>query len=248
MKVSFVIPAYNEEKLIGNCIESALREIARSGYECEIIVADNDSTDRTKDVAGSYPGVRVVEERRKGSNRAREAGFRASSGELSANIDADTIVPEGWLTAAVRILDGDPRIVAVSGPFIYYDLPLWQRALVRVFLSTYLPMNLLMQYVLRTGAVMQGGNFVVRHSALEKIGGHNTAIEFYGDDTDTARRLAKVGRVKWTFALPMYTSGRRLIEEGMFTAGFRYTINFFSMIFLGKPFTLKHTDIRAGSA
>ena len=55
MKVSFVMPAYNEEQLIGKCLESVNREIERSGYEAEIVVADNGSTDRTGGIAASFP-------------------------------------------------------------------------------------------------------------------------------------------------------------------------------------------------
>ena len=60
---------------------------------------------------------------------------------------------------------------------------------------------------------MQGGNFVVRRDALQKIGGYDTNISFYGEDTDVARRLSKVGHVKFTFDLPALSSGRRLAKE-----------------------------------
>ena len=63
--------------------------------------------------------------------------------------------------------------------------------------------------------MLQGGNFVVRRTALEEIGGYNPKFSFYGEDTDLARRLNSVGAVKFTFRLPALSSGRRLIEEGM---------------------------------
>ena len=101
-----------------------------------------------------------------------------------------------------------------------------------------------MQCVFHVGAMIQGGNFVVRRSALEAIGGYNTAIDFYGEDTDIARRLSKKGRVKWTFRLPIYSSGRRLMEEGIVRVAARYALNFFWVTFFGRPWTKKHTDIR----
>ena len=244
MKISFVIPAYNEEKLIERCLRSVSAEIARSGHTAEIIVADNNSTDRTREIAMAFPDVRIVHEPQKGANRARQAGFNASKGEFVVNIDADTIVPKGWLDHALGILEGDDRVVALSGPFIFYDLPILKRTLAALFVSTYPAANFMVQHVLRIGALLQGGNYVVRREALQKIGGHDTTIEFYGDDTDLARRLSKVGHVKWTLDFPMYASGRRLEREGMAPMAWKYAINFFSVNFAGKPVTKEYIDVR----
>jgi GT2 family glycosyltransferase len=100
------------------------------------------------------------------------------------------------------------------------------------------------RFVLRIGSMVQGGNFVLRRSALEKAGGYDTTITFYGEDTDVARRLNKVGAVKWTFTLPVYTSGRRIKGEGIVTTSARYTANYFWVTFFGRPFTKQYKDIR----
>jgi GT2 family glycosyltransferase len=92
--------------------------------------------------------------------------------------------------------------------------------------------------------MVQGGNFVLRREALEEIGGFNTAIAFYGEDTDIARRLNRVGKVKFTFDLKMYSSARRLKKEGMLTIAARYTINYLWTTFRKKPFTEEYIDIR----
>ena len=97
MQLAFVIPAYNEEALIGKCVESVVAEVRRSGREIDIVVVNNNSTDRTAEIAAGYPGVRVVDEKQKGLVSARDGGLKATTAELVANIDADTIVPEGWL-------------------------------------------------------------------------------------------------------------------------------------------------------
>lgn len=244
MKISFVIPAYNEEQLIGKCLESIEREIVRGGYDAEIIVADNGSTDKTKEVAARFARVRVVEESWKGANRARQAGFKAAKGEYIASLDADVIVPPGWLGAALHQFERDPKLVAVSGPFILYDLSPFHRFLARSFYVAGYVVYVVVRFIFRTGSMIQGGNILLRRDALEKIGGHNTAIEFYGDDTDTARRLSKVGNVKFTFKLPMYTSGRRLQHEGIVRIGMRYAINYFWVTMFGKPYTIRYKDIR----
>jgi glycosyltransferase involved in cell wall biosynthesis len=244
VKISFVIPAYNEEKLIGQCIESVRKELASGAYDAEVLVVNNASTDRTREIAASFPDVRVVDEMRKGITRARQAGYLASSGELIANIDADTIMPEGWVARVMKEFEGDPKLVALSGPFIYYDLSVWERALIRSYLTVGFLLHLLYRDVLHVGAFLQGGNFVLRRAALEKAGGFDTNIEFYGEDTAIAKRMSRVGKVKWTFKLPIYTSGRRLAQEGLLRVGIDYAINFFWTTFIGKPLTKKYADVR----
>jgi glycosyltransferase involved in cell wall biosynthesis len=247
MDLSFVIPAYNEEALIGKCVESVLAEVKRSGRTCEIVVVNNNSTDRTAEIAGAFEGVRVVDEKQKGLVSARDGGLRATTAELVANIDADTIVPEGWLDIVFDEFARDPRLVCLSGPYIYYDLSAWNRFLVGAFYGLTKLIYWVNRYVLRVGSVVQGGNFVLKRSAWLKAGGYNREIKFYGEDTDIAVRLSKVGPVKWTFRLKMKTSGRRLAEEGVFMTAGRYTLNFFWVTFAGKPLSREHTDIRPKS-
>lgn len=73
MKISFVIPAYNEQGNIAACIAAIQAEIDRTGFPSEIIVVNNASTDRTREIATSYVDVQVVDESRKGLVWARKA-------------------------------------------------------------------------------------------------------------------------------------------------------------------------------
>jgi hypothetical protein len=93
--------------------------------------------------------------------------------------------------------------------------------------------------------MLQGGNFVVRRAVLQNIGGFDTTITFYGEDTDIARRLAIQGRIWWTWRLPIHASGRRLRAEGLMRSGVRYALNFFSILFFKRPATKTYTDIRS---
>jgi glycosyltransferase involved in cell wall biosynthesis len=157
-KLAFVIPAYNEEALIGKCLESVVAEIARSGADAEIIVVNNASTDRTGEIARSFPTVRVVDEPKKGLVNARDAGFAASEGfELIANIDSDTMVPPGWLDTVLHEFGRDPRLVCLSGPYVYYDMSAWSRFLVSMFYGLTWLIYVINRYVLRVGSVVQGG-------------------------------------------------------------------------------------------
>jgi cellulose synthase/poly-beta-1,6-N-acetylglucosamine synthase-like glycosyltransferase len=244
MKLSFVIPAYNEEKVIGKCLESVLKEISLYDYDIDVVVVNNNSSDRTKEIAQSYLGVRVVDEPKKGLVFARKCGMDHTTSELIANIDSDVVVPKGWLKTVMLKFQSDNNLVALSGPYIYFDLSKFQRVLVRVFYYFGYIMYLFNSKVLKISGMLQGGNFIVRRDAMKKIGGYDTSITFYGEDTDIAKRIFAVGKVLWTFDLPMLTTGRRLISEGIITMGVKYAINHIWPIFFSKPFTKKHIDIR----
>jgi glycosyltransferase involved in cell wall biosynthesis len=248
MQLSFVVPAYNEEDYLPACLKSILAQTEELGDAVEIIVVNNASTDRTRDVALEFPGVRVVDETRKGLTFARQAGFAASTGELIANVDSDSRLTPGWVEKVLKDFAADPRLVSLSGPFIYYDLSPKQRASVQVFYIIAFSVYALNRYVLRAGSMVQGGNFVLRRDALEKIGGFDTTIAFYGEDTDIARRMNQVGRVKYTSSLKMYSSARRLKHEGMLRIAGRYALNYFWTTFRKKPFTAEYSDIREKAA
>jgi glycosyltransferase involved in cell wall biosynthesis len=248
MRLSFVVPAYNEEAYLPACLESILEQTRDLSESIEIIVVNNASTDRTSEVALKYPGVRVVDEPRKGLTFARQAGFAASTGELIANVDSDSRLTPGWVNKVFAEFAADPKMVALSGPFIYYDLSPNQRLSVQVFYVAAYLVYAVNRWVLRAGSMVQGGNFVLRRDALEKIGGFDTTISFYGEDTDIARRMNAVGKVKFMVGLKMFSSARRLKQEGMLTIAARYTLNYFWTTFRKKPFTEEYSDIREKDA
>jgi glycosyltransferase involved in cell wall biosynthesis len=245
MRLSFVIPAYNEEAYLPACLESILAQTR--GQDTEIIVVNNASTDRTREVALRYPGVTLVDEPRKGLTYARQAGFCASSGELIANVDSDSRLTPGWVDLVLKAFEEEKNLVALSGPVVYYDLTPTQRVSVRLFYLLAFLVYVLNRYVLRAGSMVQGGNFVLKRAALQSIGGFNLAIPFYGEDTDIARRMNRLGQVRFTFRLKMFSSARRLKQEGMFTIAVRYTINYLWTTFRKRPFTQKYLDIREQS-
>src|ERR1035441_8297763 len=115
MRLSFVVPAYNEEAYLPACLESILAAARELGDAVEIIVVNNASTDRTREVALGYAGVRVVDEARKGLTFARQAGFAASTGELIANVDSDTRLTPGWVQRVLDEFAGGPEAGGGSG-------------------------------------------------------------------------------------------------------------------------------------
>jgi glycosyltransferase involved in cell wall biosynthesis len=244
LSVSFVVPAYNEEALISSCLASIQAETSRTGCQAEIIVVNNGSSDDTRRIALSYPGVIVVDEPQRGLVQARRAGYLAANGTLIANIDADTILAEGWLSTALAQFARSPNLAALSGPCIYYDLPRSAQLVAAAYYRIAFVVYLLVRFVVRAGSMMQGGNFIVSKSALDAAGGFNPDFRFYGEDTDLARRLSKVGAVKFSLALRAFSSGRRFAAEGLVRAGLRYAVNYLWTIFLKRPFTTTWLDFR----
>lgn len=248
MKISFVVPAYNEQALLTRSLTAIREEVGRAGLrlgqDAEIIVVNNASTDGTREVALAVEGVQVVDEPRKGLVQARWTGFENTTGALIANIDADTIIPPGWLSEVLRQFGRSEELVGLSGPYVYYGVPRKVNIVVAVYYRLAWLAYAFNHYILNIGAMLQGGNFVVKRSAMLKLGNPDLRFSFYGEDTDMANRLSKVGTVKFTFRLPAQSSGRRLVGEGVFTIGLRYTMNFIWATFRKKPFTEEWQDIR----
>lgn len=235
-KLSVIISAHNEEKYIAETLEHILADAPHALHE--IIVVDNASTDRTAQVAASFPGVRVVSELEKGLTKARQRGYREATGEIQAYLDADGHMPRGWVYCVLREFREDPSLVCLSGPAHYHDVTILKKMLVRLYwYVSYLT-------YLGVGYMAQGGNFILTKKALDEVGGFDTSIAFYGEDTNIARRASEIGKVKFTLWLPMYTSGRRFRGQGFVKTAILYIKNFFSEVLLKKPVTDDYIDVR----
>jgi glycosyltransferase involved in cell wall biosynthesis len=120
MRVSIVIPVYNEESYLQACLEAVAAQ--RRPFD-EVIVVNNNSTDRSAAIAASFPFVTLISESRQGVLYARTTGYDAASGDIIARIDADTILPPTWSEQMLQIFE-DTAIDAVSGRPDYYDVAL----------------------------------------------------------------------------------------------------------------------------
>ena len=237
MKISFVIPAYNEEGSIAACIQALQTEIARAVVEAEIIVANNNSTDKTAEIAERI-GARVVLAETRGMVFARQKGFEVATGEYIAQIDADNRVGPGWIDVGLREFEKDPRIVVVSGPYRFFDLPPIKEFICYVFTGVVVwTIHSILPSIF-------GGNVLVKRSALKKIGGYNLTLISQGEDADLTNRLSKIGRVKFTLSLITHASGRRYAKNGIIRTMYTDTVNYFTVGMLGKPNPVPRPDIR----
>jgi glycosyltransferase involved in cell wall biosynthesis len=242
--ISFIIPARCEEKLLPATLASIFREIRRTNVSAEVIVVDNGSNDGTARIAASFVGTRIVSEPRRGLASARSAGLALATGDLVAQIDADTIIPGGWLDCVRVEFLRTPSLVGLSGPYIYYDLPHYYNSLTRMYYILGLFVVAGFRLARRPVSMMQGGNLIARKEAIQAVGGYNPRFQFYGEDTDLACRLAAIGQVRFSFKLTALSSGRRLCRDGLARTGLRYAINFIWAAALKRPFTATWEDIR----
>ena len=233
--ISFIIPCYNEEQFIRDCIRS-IKDDTQDMSNIEIIVIDNNCTDSTADIARNE-GAIVVTEDQKGVVFARQRGYLESKYNLIANIDADSRIPLGWTETALRTMS-DESVAAVTGPLIYDDASLRLRFVVRIFYY--------FAYVscLTIGVFLQGGNCMIRKSALDSLDGYDTSVAFYGEDTMTAKRLQRFGKIKFNMRLNLLSSARRLEKQGVLKTTWLYLVNYLYVTFKNKPHTNEYKDFR----
>lgn len=113
--VSVIVPAYNVEKYIGECVESLL---AQTQPDLEIIVVDDGSTDATASELGRYEwcgSVKVISQKNQGVSAARNEALAAARGEFVAFIDSDDIVHPALFAMCVDLCENK------GGDFVLYD-------------------------------------------------------------------------------------------------------------------------------
>lgn len=225
MKISVVIPAYNEERYIGNTLESIKKLELKNDWDLEVLVINGGSTDKTKKVAESY-GTIVIDESHKGIGFARQEGIKHAKGEVVAFTDADTLVPKDWLTRHVEALShpgtvfsyGTFRVTDGSFPyyhFINYIQPHWLWWLHHIFGKP----------------IAAGQNLAFWREKALKVGGFDDKILLF-EDVDFAIRMKKVGKVVFIPDLIVISSGRRSKEGWGFFL--RMAVASFKYFFLGR--------------
>jgi peptidoglycan/xylan/chitin deacetylase (PgdA/CDA1 family)/GT2 family glycosyltransferase len=224
--VTVVIPAYNEELSIGECLKSLKNQDYSGQYE--IVVIDNASSDATASVAREF-SAKVIYEGKRGYNFAIKRGFDDADGDIIACTDADSIVPRNWLSKLVKHFEV-PDVVGCGGVFRFADGPLWLR---------------LVGEFGRCNYHIAGANMAVRSSAYKQIGGFSPEVN-QGADVDLDRRLRKIGTVVIDRKIVTATSSRRF-QAAFWETLFRYYVNDFFLLTTGKPLFHSFKDYRLDS-
>ncbi len=123
MKISVIIPTYNEEKVIGKCLESLSKQTYK---DLEIIVVDDGSTDET---LSKIKGVKVLKEEHKGPGTARNLGAKEAKGEILVFVDADMVFKEDFVEKLIKpILDGKVRGTFSKDEYVSNWNNVWARS------------------------------------------------------------------------------------------------------------------------
>jgi len=202
-EVSIIIPARNEEVCLGSCLASL---ITQERVPSEIIVVDDASTDRTREIAGSFPGVRVIEAGVlpagwSGKSNAAMAGARVARGPWLLFTDADTVHLQGSLARALAeakqygaaLLSYSPRqelhglVQRAVMPVIFAELA-----------TTFRPRDVCDPN--RAAAAANGQYLLISRAAYDAIGGHASVAHTLLEDVELARAVkAQGGRLRFRY-------------------------------------------------
>ncbi len=204
MHLSIVIPAFNEEQLILDCLNSIRDSInanEKTGFTHEVIVVDNNSTDKTSELA-TQAGARVVFEPINQIGRARNAGAAVATGDWLLFVDADSLLNPGMVADILQMIASD-RYVGCGSVMFMPDLPWWGSAAMKLWT--------LFSVTFRWAS---GALVVCRTDAFREVGGFNQEL-FAADEIDLSELLKKWGRkrnLKFTILTrhPLVTSPRKI--------------------------------------
>lgn len=182
-RVSIVIPVYNEEDQLAACLDTIA---AQTHKPFEVIVVDNNSTDRSVAIAKTYSFVRIVTETRQGLVHARDCGFNAARGDVIGRIDTDSRLSKNWV-ATIEAFFTDPDVDAVSGSIGFHDVPF------KAFFGR--ADNLCRRYLARSLAshgelFLYGSNMAIRSNVWTEIKTELCRNGAFHEDIDLAAHLA----------------------------------------------------------
>ena len=184
-RVSLYIPCYNAERYLERTLEGALRQTYPLD---EILVIDDGSRDRTREIASRYP-VRVLShDRNRGLPAARNTGFRSARNELVASLDADCVAEPDWLERLLPHLH-DPKVVGAGGSLEEAVLT----SLADRWRKAHLPEDWGIT-IITNPPFLFGANGLHRKSAMEEVAGFDEVTwRASGDDNDISTKLRKKG-------------------------------------------------------
>jgi glycosyltransferase involved in cell wall biosynthesis len=204
MRVSIIVPAFNEEKLLPatlRSIQTALGALAPLGWSAELIVCDNNSTDRTAEFAQAA-GARVVFEPVNQIARARNTGAAVATGDWLIFVDADSHPSPELLTAVADAIRSG-RCLA-GGCTVVMDTPstAGERG------------TRLWNWISRRFRYMAGSFIFCEAEAFAAVGGFNQQL-YASEEIDLSRRLKRLARQRNKEIVildrhPLLTSARKL--------------------------------------
>ncbi len=186
MKITVIIPAFNEEAYLPSTLDSILSALShlrtRSKVDVDIIVVDNNCDDGTAAVARDR-GATVVHEAEQGIAQARNTGARHANGDVLVFVDADVIVPPELLHEIQETMS-DPAFVGGAVDVDYRP----KRLSMRLYLRAW-------RLLARLMGMAQGATQFCRRAVFEQIGGYDEGA-WIGEDVDFYWSLRKIAKAR----------------------------------------------------
>lgn len=181
MKLSVIIPAYDEERCLPETLERIGRALTFAACPFEIIVVDNDSHDGTGRIAEAF-GAKVFREREHNISKVRNSGAENSTGDVLIFIDADTLVPETLFRKILAVMEDE----SCFGGAVAVEYEDFQRRWMKVYLSGW-------ELLGKLFGLGQGATQFCRKSVFEELEGYDQTI-FMGEDVEFYWRLSGFAR------------------------------------------------------
>lgn len=201
LTLTIVIPVFNEQDHLAACLQAIAAQTIRPD---EVIVVDNNSTDKSAQIAGQFSFVRLIQEKKQGVLFAKNKGFRAAKSDIIGRIDADTLLPQRWVERVMKFM-ADSRCAAITGPVNYYDMPLpennyhldhWMRSSI----YNWSPKS----------PFLFGSNMAIRKSVWNELNQNLCHDIYMHEDLDLAIHLYEAGKkIVYSNQLLAGASGRR---------------------------------------
>lgn len=205
VSTTFIVPTYNEEDHITDCLNSI--EELETDHTYEVIVVDGGSTDLTLPQAHDHDAT-IIHQHGSGRAQGRNLGAEHATGDYLAFIDADTTVREDYLDEMIRFIEREDLIAATSRVRYTGD----PRAKVVQFTMNHVARRL-------SQPIVPGFNFFIRREDFEATGGFP---ETANEDTAYSMALAEYGRTGYHDEVLVETSGRRVRRYGLTLTGLYY--------------------------
>ena len=195
--MSVIVPARNEESCLTACLASLVRQ---TGVDLEVIVVDDGSTDRTREIAQSFPGVRLVDAKPmrpgwSGKNNALVAGVKKARGEWLLFTDADTVHRPGSLARSIAEAGRQQAALLSYSPEQEVH-GFWEKAVMPVIFaelaSRYRPAEV--SDPASPAAAANGQYILVSREAYDAVGGHAAVATSLLEDVALARAVKASGR------------------------------------------------------
>ncbi len=245
-RISIIIPALNEEKLIEQTLRCFPPEL-RERYNIEVIVSDGGSRDRTVELAQAQADVVVEHEepRRQTIAEGRNKGSLAANGDLLVFINADTVPrdSEKFMHALMMIAEhgetGSGGVVAYACPV--QVAPEERRLSDRLFHGFF---NNYVRVLNRIGVGMGRGECqVIWAGVFRREGGYNNLMAA-GEDFDLYKRLTRHGGIGHSWDLCVYESPRRFRRYGYLRVLLEWSMNALAVIFLRRSMSKEWEEVR----